>query len=140
MIFRKKCCVVVFGQKVTQNECYSGFELSISRSWSTICFSIFRMPKKFHFIIFAIQNSGQNTKKNTHEFYLCCWDHVCKVNEWCLADCFSHKYGVSTQIMVHDYCIANCKKSSACGGPLMALWSIFFTIIKSWCSEFLFLA
>ena len=62
------------------------------------------MPKKSHFTIFVIQNFVQNTK-NTHEFHFCCWDHVCKVNEWCLIDCFYHEFKVSTQIMVHDHCI-----------------------------------
>ena len=29
------------------------------------------------------------TWKNKYEFYLHCWDHVCKANEWCLFDCAS---------------------------------------------------
>ena len=41
------------------------------------------MTKKSHFTIFAIQNFVQKHEK-TGEFYLYCWDHVCKVNEWCL--------------------------------------------------------
>ena len=45
------------------------------------------------------------------------WDHVSKVNEWCLVDWF---------IMLRDYCIAKCKTFSACGGLLMALLAIFF--------------
>ena len=49
-------------------------------------------------------------KKNTCEFHLYCWDHVCKVNEWCLLDCFHLKFRVSTQIMLHNYYITKCKK------------------------------
>ena len=26
-----------------------------------------------------------------HEFHLSCWDHVCKLIEWCLVDCFHRK-------------------------------------------------
>ena len=72
------------------------------------------MPKKSHFTIFVIENLIQNTKKkHTNEFHLYCWNHVFKVNEWCLVDCFLHKFKVSNQIMVHSCCIAKCKKFSA---------------------------
>ena len=74
----------------------SRFELSISWLWNVIYFSFIVMPKKYHFTIFVIQNYVQNTKKNTSEFHLFCWDHVCKINEWC----FHHKFWDSTQIMV----------------------------------------
>ena len=67
------------------------------------------MPKKFHFTIFATEICAKH-KRNTCEFYLYGWDHVCKVNEWCLVDCFHCKLRVSTQIMVSDYCIAKQKK------------------------------
>ena len=63
------------------------------------------MPKKSHFTIFAIQNFVQNTK-NLREFHLYCWDHVCKVNEWCLVDCFHRKFWAFTQKMIRDCCIA----------------------------------
>ena len=53
----------------------AGLKLSIS------LFFIIAMPNKTHLVIFAIQNT-----KNTREFHLYCWDHVCKVNEWCLAE------------------------------------------------------
>ena len=33
------------------------------------------------------------------EFHLYCSDHVCKVNEWCLVDCFHRKFRVSTQLL-----------------------------------------
>ena len=74
------------------------------------------MPKKSDFTISAIQNFVQNRKKYT------------RIPFMLLVDCFHREFKVSTQIMVHDYCIAKCKKSSTCGGLLMALWTIFFTI------------
>ena len=58
-----------------------GLELSISRLQNKIHFFIIAMPNKSHLAIFEIQNT-----KNTREFHLYCWDHVCKVNEWCLAE------------------------------------------------------
>ena len=61
------------------------------------------------------------TRKNTREFHFYYWDHVSKVNEWCLVDWF---------IMLRDYCIAKCKTFSACGGLLMALLAIFFSQFK----------
>ena len=54
------------------------------------------------------------------------WDHVCKLNEWCIVNCFHHKFRVSTPIMVCDYSIAKCKTFSACGWLLMAFQAIFF--------------
>ena len=66
------------------------------------------MPKKSNFTIFAMQNFVQNTKK-IRKFHLFCWDHVCKVNEWYLVDCFHREFRVSTQIMVR----------AACGGLLI---------------------
>ena len=104
------------------------FELSVSRPKNTIYLSIIGMPKKSHFTIFAIQNFLQNTKKHT-------WiPFILLRNEWCLFDCFHHEFTVSTQLMVRDYCIAKCKKFSACGGVLMAPRVIFprfriFTLI-----------
>ena len=98
---------------------------------NAIFFSIIAMPKKSHFTIFAIQNSVQNTHthtKNIREFHSYCWDHVCKVNGWCLVDCFHCGFKVSIQLMVRDYCIAKCKKFSTCSRLVMALWAIFFAI------------
>ena len=69
-----------------------------------------------------------HTKKNIREFHLYCWDHVCKVNGWCLVDCFHCGFKVSIQLMVRDYCIAKCKKFSTCSRLVMALWAIFFAI------------
>ena len=91
----------------------SGFELNVSRSRNAIYFSIIAMPSKSHFPIFAIQNFMQNTK-NTWEFHLYCWDHVWKVNECCLVDCFRCKSRVSIQILIRNYCNAKCIKYSAC--------------------------
>ena len=68
------------------------------------------------------------TWKNLHEFHLYCWDHVRKVNQWCLVECFYHKIRVSTKKIVCDYYITKCKMFSTCGGYLMALWVIFFVI------------
>ena len=65
------------------------------------------------------------TRKNTCEFLLYCWDHVLKVNEWCFGDYFHREFSVSSQIMVCDYYIAKCKTFSACGELLIA---IFFAI------------
>ena len=68
------------------------------------------------------------TWKKICEFHLYCWDHVWKVNECCLVDCFHYQFMVSTQIMVHNYCFSKCKRFAACGGLLMALCVIFFKI------------
>ena len=51
-------------------------------------------------------------RENTYELHLYCWDHVYKVNEWCLVDCFHREFGVSTQIILR-HCIAKYKKFSA---------------------------
>ena len=57
-------------------------------------------------LLFLRYNTLCKTRKNTREFHLHCWDDVCKVNEWCLVDCFHCEVRVSTQIMVHDDDIA----------------------------------
>ena len=49
-----------------------------------------------NFTIFAVIFCAKHTK-NTPEFQLHCWSHVCKVNEWCLVDCFCHKFRDATQ-------------------------------------------
>ena len=93
----------------------------------SIFFSIIVMPKKSHFI-FSQYKTLFKTRIKTREFHLNCWDHVCKVNEWCLVYCFYRKFRVSTRTMVRDYCIAKWKTFSTCGGHLMAHWAIFFVI------------
>ena len=77
--------------KSLNNEQWPGFILSKSRLQNAIYFSIIAMPKKSHFTVFATQTFEQNTK-NTCEFNLHCWDHVCKVSEWCLVDCFNREF------------------------------------------------
>ena len=104
----------------------SGFELNVSWSRNAIYFSIIAMRKKSHFTILTIKNFVQNTQKNTCQSHLCCWDHVCKVSEWCLVDCFHREFRVSTQRMVRDY--QNTKTFSVCCGLLMNFRVIFFTI------------
>ena len=71
------------------------------------------------------------TWKNTCEFHLSCWNHVCKLNEWYLIDCFYREFRVSTRII-----IVKCRKFSASGRLLMALRAIFsrfkiFTLIRT---------
>ena len=75
--------------------------------------------------------------KSTREFHVYCWYHICKVNECCLVECFHREFRISTQdLYLNDYCIARCKKFSACEGLLLALWAIFlrfkmFTLIRT---------
>ena len=84
------------------------FELSVSQSRNAVNFSIIAMPKRSNF---THNKTLCKTLKNTREFHLYCWDHVCKVNELCLVDFFHGEFRISTQIMVRDYCVAKCKKS-----------------------------
>ena len=77
--------------KSLNNEQWPGFKLSKSRLQNAIYFSIIAMPKESHFTVFAKQTFAQNTK-NTCEFNLHCWDHSCKVSEWCLVDCFNREF------------------------------------------------
>ena len=48
-----------------------------------------------------------------------------------VVDCFHRKFRVFIKIMVRDYCIAKCKKLSACKGVLMAHWAIYFLWFKN---------
>ena len=66
--------------------------------------------------------------EKTCETHLYCWDYVCKVNKWCLVDCFHREFRVSIQIMARDSCIAKCQTFLVCGRLLMALQVIFFFI------------
>ena len=84
------------------------------------------MPKKSRYYFCDTKLCAKH--KKTRELHLHCCNHVCKVNEWCLVDYFHREFRVSTQIMVRDYCIAECKKLSACSGHLIALLAIFFAI------------
>ena len=60
-----------------------------------------------------------------HDKNIQSWSPVCKVNEWCLVDCFHCKCRVSTQIMVFNDCITKYKMFSTCTRLLVALWVIF---------------
>ena len=110
----------------------TGFKLSLSQSQNVSYFSLIIIPKKSHFTISKMCQTCALCylcvkQKKTCEFHLYYQD-VCKINEWCFVDCFNHKFSrVSIQIMVSNYCIAKCKKFSACR-LLMALWAIFFAI------------
>ena len=59
----------------------------------------YRDAKEISFYYFCNTKLCVNTK-NTREFLLYCWNHVCKVNEWCLVEFFHREFRVSTQIMV----------------------------------------
>ena len=83
-------------------------------------------------------------KKNICEFYLFCWNHVCKVSEWCLVDFFHFEFMNSTQIMVHGYYMAKCKKFSACSRLLMVfltfflwfrLYMVIWTLYRRFCGK-----
>ena len=99
-------------------------------------FFIIAIPKKSDFAIFAIQNFVQNTKKQTWISFMF-WDHISKVNEWCLVDCFHHEFRLSIQIMVYDDFIAKCKRFFVCGWLLACNFTkintppwVFFTFFK----------
>ena len=64
-------------------------------------------------------------KTGTRKFHLYCWDHVCKVHEWCLFDSSHIQFRISTQKTVHNYCIAKCKTFSTCSRLLMAFRAVF---------------
>ena len=87
------------------------------------------MPKKSHLTIFAIRNLCK-TRKNTREFHLSSWDHVCKINEWCLADCFHRELRVSIQIMICDYCIAKCNKNFRLRRAFNGPWCLFLITLN----------
>ena len=50
----------------------------------------------FFFLIFysKIITLDSPVVRLTREFFLYCWDHVSKVNKWCLIDCFHHQFKV----------------------------------------------
>ena len=81
----------------------------------------YRDAKKISFYYFGETKLCAKHEK-TREFHLYRWDHDCKVNEWCLVDCFHREFKVPTQIMVRDYCIAKYKMF------LMSFRTIFFVI------------
>ena len=89
-------------------------------------FPLSRCQRNF-ILLFLRHKTLCKTWQNTRKFNLYCWDHVCKVNEWCLMNCFHCKFSISTQIMVRDYGNAECKKLSM-WLAFNSLLAIFFTI------------
>ena len=116
----------------------AGSELrkSLSIFINAIYFSIIAVPEKSNFLFLWYKTLCQ-TQKNTYEFLLYCWNHVCNVNEWFLVCCINCELRVCTQKMVHDYCNKKCKTIAACGRLLMALYVIsslqfkIFTLIQT---------
>ena len=107
----------------------SGFDLSASWLRNEIYFFITAMPK-ISFYYFRDTKPCAKHTKSVREFHLFYWNHVCKVNEWCLVNCFHSKFRVSMQIIVRNYCIAKCKRLSVCSWILMNLRGIFFSWFK----------
>ena len=123
-----KCLIARESIKTLQ---HSGFQWIFSWKWKHASFCRVRIKhkeiekwdllscyhdKKYLFTIFCITElCAKHTHTHTHthntfEFHLYCWDHFCKVNEWCLVACFHHKFRVYTQIVVRNCCIAKWKK------------------------------
>ena len=48
----------------------------------------------FFFFYSKIISLDSPVVRLTREFFLYCWDHVSKVNKWCLVDCFHHQFKV----------------------------------------------
>ena len=85
----------------------------------------YRDAKENLILLFSQYKTLCKTWKNTLEYHLYCWCLVCKVNWWCLIDCFHRQFRISTQIMVFDHC----------KGLLMTFWANFlwfkiFTLIS----------
>ena len=85
---------------------YPPFKVRIKRIVIAKCdvFFYYRDAKEILFCYFRDTKHCAKHEK-TREFPLYWWDHVCKVNEWSLVDCFHREFRVSTQIMAHHYCI-----------------------------------
>ena len=84
----------------------------IKRSAVVKCDLFFHYLDAKEISFYCFCDTKLKTRKSTRDFHLYCCDHVCKVNKWCLADCFHREFRVSTQMMVRDYCIAICKTFS----------------------------
>ena len=100
--------------------------------------------KETSFYYFCNTKLCAKYKKKTCEFYLFCWNHVSKVSEWCLVDSFHFEFMNSTQIMVHGYYMAKCKKLSACSRLLMVfltfflwfrLYMVIWTLYRRFCGK-----
>ena len=93
--------------KTTINITRTGFELSVSRSRNAIYFCIIAIPKKSHFLIFAIQNCAKHKKNLWIPFILL---ESCLLGKWMVfSGLLSSQIRVSTQIMLCNYCTAKCK-------------------------------
>ena len=57
-------------------------------------FFTYHDTKEISFYHFRNTSYCPKLEKNSQEFFLYCWDHVCKVNERCLVDCFHPKFRV----------------------------------------------
>ena len=52
--------------------------------------------KEIPFYYFGDTNFlAKHEEKKKREFHLYCWDHIFKINEWCLVDCFRRKFKLS---------------------------------------------
>ena len=80
-----------------QSVLYTGFELGILQLRKAIYFSIIAITPFNFILIFSWHKASCKTHTKKHEFHLYCWNHVCKVNDWCLVYCFNHKFRVSAQ-------------------------------------------
>ena len=117
-------------QKKIDKKFSTAFELSVTRSRIAVYFSVIAILKKSHFTIFAIKILVQNTKKLTWIPFVLL--ESCLKEKW-INGCFHREFRVSTQKMVHDYCIAKCNEfsaSSGINGPFNGPSSRFFLRFK----------
>ena len=63
----------------------------------------------YHYVKELFYYFRDTKHEKTREFHLYCWDHVCKVNEWCLVDCLHREFRLSTQITVCTIALRNAK-------------------------------
>ena len=92
-----------------------------------------RDTKKITFYYFLDQKfvknkKNKNKQKHVNFIYVVEIMFVRQMNG--VVDCFHRKFRVFIKIMVRDYCIAKCKKLSACKGVLMAHWAIYSFVIQ----------
>ena len=89
------------------------------------CDLFFRYHHAKEILIYYFHDTKLCTKhEKTREFHSYYWDHICKVNESYLVNCFHREFRASTQIMVRNYCIAKCSRL------LVALRANFFRNLK----------
>ena len=83
-------------QQSTSHRCmrdHPGFKLGLSQSRSAIYFPLLWCQRNL-ILLFSRYKTLYITRENTRELHLYCWDHVCKVNEWCSVDCFHREFRV----------------------------------------------